>query len=652
MDLARYAELFRTEAREHLAGIDEALAALAGGSQGAGQSEAVDALFRATHTIKGMAGAMGYASVEQLAHAYESLLAAVREAALPADATLVTLCYEAADALAQHVDDAVDGIADRPVSSSLLERLASMADSIDGERVHRTTATWRVPSIDDLPGDDASDAPMRPDGDVPASTMEWVVATESARATRRSRVIVVALTADAPLKSVRAQIVLARLEALGTVQGTEPPLQSLSDLFDGECTISLDTSATDEELEAAVRSAGDIARVTVRDPVARRATKEVLRNVRIDLRHLDALLDLVGELVITRDRLLAVAEASGDRSVMAAAQETSRLISSLQEQILQARMVPVGQVFDRFPRMVRDVARELGKEVTFTMEGRDIALDRSMLDAIGDPIVHLLRNAIDHGIESAAQRAAVGKPDAGRLVLRAVRDRAAIVLEIEDDGRGMDRTALLARAIGEGRVDRHVSQLSDDDLIKLLAQPGFSTAEAVTAVSGRGVGIDVVANRVRALGGSMDIETVLGRGTIFSLRLPVTLAIVRALLVEVADSTYAVPSAHVIEAVEFDETARLTLRGREAICLREEVLPLVRMRRVFGEPNADDVDAQLLVVDAGGRRFACMVDALLGQQDIVVKAFDSVVGTEAMFSGATILGDGSPALIVDVGSLA
>ena len=652
MDIARYAELFRTEAREHLAGIDESLAQLADGSTNGSQSDAIDALFRATHTIKGMAGAMGYASVEQLSHAYETLLAAVREAALPADSTLVTLCYEAADALAHHVDDAVDGNADRPVSSSLLERLASMADSIDSDRAHRTTATWRIPSMDGDTAATSDDEPAHPDGPVPATTIEWVVTTDASRAEQRSRVIVVVLAPDAPLKSVRAQMALARLEALGTVHGTEPPLQTVSDLFDGEFTIVMETASTDAELEAAVRSAGDVARVLVRDPVARRATKEVLRNVRIDLKRLDALLDLVGELVITRDRLLAVAEANGDRTVMATAQETSRLISSLQEQILQARMVPVGQVFDRFPRLVRDVARDLGKEVIFTMEGRDIALDRSMLDAIGDPIVHLLRNAMDHGIESAAQRVAAGKPDAGRLVLRAVRDRAAIVIAVEDDGRGIDRARVLARAVAEGRVERHVSSLTDDDLMKLLAQPGFSTADSVTSVSGRGVGIDVVANRVRALGGSMDIETVPGRGTIFSLRLPVTLAIVRALLVQVADRTYAVPSAHVIEAVEFDEAARLTLRGREAVSMRDDVLPLVRLRQLFGEPVTHDADAQLLVVDAGGRRFACKVDALLGQQDIVVKAFDAVVGATALFSGATILGDGSPALIVDVGSLA
>lgn len=640
MDIARYAELFRTEVREHLAGIDEALVLLADGQN----DGAVDALFRATHTIKGMAGAMGYVSVEQMAHATETLLAAVRDSEAPADATLLALLYEATDALAQHVDDAVDAQAERPVSLALLERLASVADSLDGGRATRTTASWRVPvaelammtdvfpSPNDGVADAAQDAPHQP------ATIQ--------------RVIAVTLAQDAPLKSVRAQIVLARLERLGTVQGSDPSIESLTDAFDGVFSVAISTSRTEAELEAAVRSAGDVVRVVVRAPEIRRAVRDVLRNVRIDLKRLDALLDLMGELVITRDRLLRVAEVSGDRQVMVAAQETSRLVSALQDEVLQARMVPVGQVFDRFPRLVRDVARDLGKEIAFTMEGRDITLDRSMLDAIGDPIVHLLRNAIDHGLETATEREAAGKPPAGRLVLRATRDRAAIVIAVEDDGRGIDRDQLLARAVAQGRVERNITSLSDDDLVKLLAQPGFSTAKTVTSVSGRGVGVDVVASRVRALGGALDIETIPGRGTMFSLRLPVTLAIVRALLVQVGERTYAVPSAHVLEAVEFDAVERLTLRGREAVSMRDDVLPLVHLGQVFGEATHDDAGAQLIVVDAGGKRVACKVDALLGQQDIVVKPFDAVRGAAAHFSGATILGDGSPALIVDVGSLA
>lgn len=648
MDLARYAELFRTEVREHLAGMDGALLALADGRQ----EGAVDELFRATHTIKGMAGAMGYSSVEQMSHATETLLAAVRETRAPADATLIALLYEATDALAQHVDDAVDGHDTRVVSLPLLERLASVADSLDGGRESRTTGTWRVP-IEELQAELHRDVQGGLEAEFDAAqTAEETPGTLAGERTAGARLVVVTLAPDAPLKSVRAQIVLARLEQLGAVQGTEPTVQTLTDAFDGVFTVAITSTHSDRELEAAARSAGDVQRVSVRAPAVRRAVRDVLRHVRIDLKRIDALLDLVGELVISRDRLLSVADATGDRQVIATAQDMSRLVSALQDEILQARMVPVGQVFDRFPRLVRDVARDLGKEIVFTMEGRDITLDRSMLDAIGDPIVHLLRNAIDHGFESAEERVAAGKTESGKLVLRAVRDRAAIVIAVEDDGRGIDRDRILAKAIAEGRADHTLTSLSDDDLVKVLAQPGFSTAASVTSVSGRGVGIDVVASRVRALGGALDIETTPGEGTTFLMRLPLTLAIVRALLVQVGERTYAVPTAHVVEAVEFDDVDRQTIEGREAVNVRGELFPLVRLRLLFGDGPGDDAGAQLIVVDAGGQRVACKVDALVGQQDIVVKQFDAVRGATAHFSGATILGDGSPALIVDVGSLA
>ncbi len=649
MDLARYAELFRTEVREHLAGIDGALVALADGRQ----EGAVDELFRATHTIKGMAGAMGYSSVEQMAHATETLLAAVRETSAPADATLLALLYEATDALAQHVDDAVDGHDTRVVSLPLLERLASVADSLDGGQASRTTGTWRVP-IEEMQAELNAELNSELHAELNAEQSgELQSALQDATpGSATARLVAVTLAPDAPLKSVRAQIVLAKLEQLGAVQGTEPTVQTLTDSFDGVFTVAITSAHSDSELEAAARSAGDVQRVSVRAPEVRRAVRDVLRHVRIDLKRIDALLDLVGELVISRDRLLSVADATGDRQVIATAQEMSRLVSALQDEILQARMVPVGQVFDRFPRLVRDVARDLGKEIVFTMEGRDITLDRSMLDAIGDPIVHLLRNAIDHGFESAEERVAAGKPEAGRLVLRAVRDRAAIVIAVQDDGRGIDRDRILSKAIAEGRADPTLTSLSDDDLVKLLAQPGFSTAASVTSVSGRGVGIDVVASRVRALGGALDIETTPGEGTTFLLRLPVTLAIVRALLVQVGEATYAVPTAHVVEAVEFDDVDRQSIAGRESVNIRGEVFPLVRLRLLFGDSAGDDAGAQLIVVDAGGQRVACKVDALAGQQDIVVKQFDAVRGATALFSGATILGDGSPALIVDVGSLA
>lgn len=605
---------------------------------------ALDALFRAMHSIKGMAGAMGYTPVEQLAHASETLLAAAREATdvvdgAALDAGFAALCQEAADALARHVDDAVDGRAPRLADAELLRRLEAHA------------LRWNELVATDAEQHEVAGAkPKAPEHSVRAVPP---TAPRPTYAPSHTRIVAVSFDADAPLKAVRAQLVLTRLEAIGRVQSIEPPVESISDRFASELAIVVDSTQDDEALEAAVRSAGDINTVGVRGRRERSRGGETMRHVRIDLERLDSLLDLVGELVIARDRLMRAAELSGDRPVHAAALEASRLVSALQEEILQTRMVPVGHVFDRFPRLVRDVSRELGKTITFAMEGRDIALDRSMLDAIGDPIVHLLRNAIDHGLETSAERASAGKPTAGRLVLRALRDRGSIVIAVEDDGRGIDREAVLRRARAEHRIEQDVDSLSDETLVALLAQPGFSTAAAVTSVSGRGVGIDVVANRVRALGGSIEVATELGRGTIFALRLPVTLAIMQALLVRVGDHTYAIPTAHVSEAMEL-AGLEVTDGGAagDSVMVRGAAVPLIRLSRPFGASSDASSDAQVVVADAGGRRIACVVDGLLGQQDIVVKPFDAVAGAVPMFSGATILGDGRPALIVDIAALA
>ena len=313
-------------------------------------------------------------------------------------------------------------------------------------------------------------------------------------------------------------------------------------------------------------------------------------------------------------------------------------------------MVPVGQVFDRFPRLVRDIARELGKDVQFVTEGREIELDRSLLEAIGDPIVHLLRNALDHGLEDGESRCAVGKPPTGRLVLRAARDRASVIIQVEDDGRGIDRAGVLRRAIEQGLINASEKDVDDDRLLQVLSHSGLSTARTVTAISGRGVGVDVVVTRVRALGGFLSLETIEGAGTVFTMRLPATLAITRALLVQVGDDTYALPAAHVVEALEYDLRMRSERDGHEALTLRDEVIPVLRLRQLFGCPPGDG-EGYVAIVEASGRRSALVVDAMIAQQDVVVKPLDAAHGGAPWFSGATVLGDGTPSLIVDLGSL-
>jgi len=379
------------------------------------------------------------------------------------------------------------------------------------------------------------------------------------------------------------------------------------------------------------------------------------RTIRVELRRLDGLTNLAGELLVARGRLTDVAHEIASPALDEALAQASRLISDLHEEIMASRMVPVGQVFDRFPRLVRDAAHSLGKEIELTLNGREIELDRSMLDEVGEPMVHLLRNAADHGIELPDVRERAGKPRAGQLTLTVTRERQMVTMRVHDDGRGIDRGQVLARARAEGLVDATVETLDDDQLVRIIARPGFSTAEKITDISGRGVGIDVVLTRVRALGGSVEIASKPGEGTTVTLRLPVTLAIVRALLARVDGEMYAVPMTHVRETVELRQAARRRVQGREVMLLRDEVIPLVQFREVVGLPEAHFVAAdgstQVIVIESDGRRTGLVVDEFAGQQDIVVKGYDAVRDGLALFSGATILADGAPALIVDVSSL-
>jgi two-component system chemotaxis sensor kinase CheA len=289
--------------------------------------------------------------------------------------------------------------------------------------------------------------------------------------------------------------------------------------------------------------------------------------------------------------------------------------------------------------------------VDFVVEGKEIELDRSLLEEIADALVHLLRNAVDHGLEAPADRRAAGKPATGRLVLSAARDRSAVLVKVEDDGRGIDRAKVLARALQQGLVPPGTTALEDDEVTRLIARPGFSTAERVTGLSGRGVGIDAVVAKVRSLGGAVQVRSVPGQGTTVELRLPVTLAIVGAVLAQVGDERYAVPMTHVQETVELAAAGAQHLRGHEVMTLRDDVLPLVHLRDIVRLPRPEGPGGQVVIVERADRRAGVVVDRLLGQQDIVVKPLDAVRGAEALFSGATILSDGAPALILDVNTL-
>ena len=619
MDLSQYAELFLAESREHLTTINQLLLEW---ERDPGASEPVAGIFRAMHTVKGMAATMGYGVVADLAHRAESLLDVLRRGKQAPPDEVVELLFRSADALDQAIEASVAG---READLDLSDVLKSL------DRASQT-----------LGADVERPAVQRPSAPVVA------VAAGAGRPVR------VVLVAEAQLKGARALLILRRLEALGRVHAVEPPPSQMEgDEFDGQFALRVETAAADEDLEREIRTAGDVDRVefAVEEEAARTEAGGRSKHIRVDLRRLDALMNLIGELLTARGRLTELSAASADPDLENIAVRVSGLAADLQAEIVSARMTPVWQVFDRFPRLVRDLARKLGKQIALRVEGKEIELDRAILDEIGEPLVHLLRNSADHGLESPDERVAAGKPAEGVIELSAMRERAAVAIRVRDDGRGIDRKEILAQAKELGLVDAEVDALSDELLMRVLGRSGISTASEVSEVSGRGVGIDAVVHAVRALGGGIEVDSELGMGTAFTLRLPTTLAIIRALITRVGDERYALPITHVAETLDLNTAAVTRVDGRDAMTLREEVVPLVHMRQMLEIGGEPPPRSPVIVLQIGERRCGIVVDRLVSQQEIVVKTFSPPQGTLPIFSGATILGEGRPVLILDAGGL-
>lgn len=616
----KYAALFLAESREHLRACNQLLLAW---ERDAAASEPVNGLFRAIHNIKGMAATMGYSAVADLAHRAESVLETVRggRAATP---ELIQLLFRSVDALEKAIEGAAAGKDEPP--AGLLAALDRVANA----------------------GAPPSAAPAA------AAATPPVARAAGVRKGPVGHLVGVTIRGGAPMRGARALLALQRAEALGRVTALRPAAAALErEDFDGRFSFHLRTDAPEEQIEAAVRSAGEVAAVAFDGNVVIEADGPAVaaRQIRVDLHRLDAMMKQVGELVVARNRLIERVRGD-DSEVSELAAVVSRLVSDLQSEIVEMRMTPVSEVFDRFPRLVRDLARDLGKQIRFEVEGGDIELDRAILDELGDPLLHLIRNAADHGLEVAAEREAVGKLAEGRILLSATRERRSVAIRVSDDGRGVDRAAILAKAKREGLADAGVETLTDDLLLRVLARPGFTTAAQVSGVSGRGVGVEVALGRARALGGSLDVQTEPGRGTTFTLRVPLTLAIVRALLAQAGEERYAVPLVYVAETVEFDARAVTALRSREALVVRDRVIPTVHLRDlVAARAGREPARRPTIILEVGERRTALVVDALLGQQDIVIEPFDAPRGMPPYLGGATILADGAPALILDAAAL-
>jgi two-component system, chemotaxis family, sensor kinase CheA len=483
----------------------------------------------------------------------------------------------------------------------------------------------------------------------------------------------VELDRECLLKSVRVFMVFKKLAQLGDVLASNPPVEALEDeRFENNFEVGVATAETPEKIEKALLAIAEISRVTIDTILAPKAgdiqeagaalpqeekpqgAVRKTQSVRVNIGRLDTLMNLVGELVINRTRLAQIATGLDLPELREVLDQTARLTAELQDEVMKTRMVPVEQVFNRFPRMVRDLARAQDKEIDFVMEGREIELDRTILDEISDPLIHMLRNAVDHGIAVPDTRRSQGKPARGTVKLSAYRDRNYVVIEVADDGEGIRADQIFDLAMRKGLVSEDERrQLTPDDLLRILCMPGFSTSPEVSGISGRGVGMDAVKAKAESLGGFLVLDSDPGRGTRVILNLPLTLAIVEALMVEVSGDMYAVPLGTVRETHVINPDEIKTIQNHEAIFLRDDTIPLVRLDRALGREKEGNGGQPFPVVitEIGPRLVALGVHSLVGQQEIVINSLDKFLKKVEGFAGATILGSGRVALILDIPSL-
>ncbi len=637
-----FVSYFRDEAEELLQQIDADLLKLEEfATSKESDPEIINSLFRALHTIKGSGGMLGFTDVQGLAHKLENLCDLLRKDQMPLSESCVDILFSGRDFLTDLVGIAVGG-----EDAAAPGELPDYMNRLDGfVAVYEETAnviegrTGPAHTFDEAVGD------SKPAADVEAFEAEIERLLREAEAQRAGT------AGGPPTAPVAAGEPVPAVEAVAEAPEAAP--------------------ATPAPAAAPAVPAVEIAAgAKEAKPEGKRASLH--QTIRVDIERLDALLNLVGELVINRTRISDIANTlerlMGDKAsnnggashgiiaplakdLADSAALLARTTNEIQESIMKVRMVPIGQVFDRFPRLVRDVAKARGKEVQLVISGAETDLDKTIVDEVGEPLMHLLRNCVDHGLELPEAREAKGKPRVGTIQLNAYHEGNQIIIEVSDDGGGIDLEKVRARGIKQGLISAD-DRLADRELIELIFTPGFSTAEVISDVSGRGVGMDVVKKNITRLKGIFDVDSVTGQGTRFTIKLPLTLAIIQALLVRVVEELYAIPLDSVIESQRVEMPDVRSVHGNEVITLRGQVVPLLRIADFFELGGTRDPDkVMIVIVGLQGRQVGLVVDSFEGEQEIVIKPLSDVVGRIPGISGATILGNGSISLIIDVHSL-
>ena len=680
----QYMDMFLDESHEHLQSLNEGLLRL---EENMEEISVVNDIFRNAHTLKGMSATMGFAKIAELTHEMEDVLDLVRKEQLKLNEDIMDTLFKCLDSLEQMVDSVGNGEAEDVVDvSDLVAKLSSISKGTPPPAAAPAAGgAAAAPAAGDASGGAGSDLGI---DDIDLDVMK-----KAKDAGMNVFHVKVTLMESCVLKAARSVMVMHALDEIGDVIKSVPPAEDLEqEKFERSFDIVVATASDAEAVTNAVDTVSEIEDIGVEelDPdalakpaepapapaapaaaaapapkkAAAPAKKEGAKaaapkkqhqsqSVRVDIEKLDTLMNLMGELVINKVRLEQIGQTHRMSDLMETLEQMDRVTGDLQNIVMKVRMVPVSAVFNRFPRMVRDVSKELGKEINLTIEGEETELDRTVIDEIGDPIMHLLRNSLDHGVESPDAREAKGKPRVGEVGLIARHEGNNVVIMITDDGAGIDASKIRRKAVEKGMITQdEADRLDDADAVRLIFLPGFSTAEQITDISGRGVGMDVVRSKIEALSGHVDVETHIDEGSIFKIKLPLTLAIIQAMLVRVQEEMYAIPLTSIDSTVNIEPTDIQTIQNKEVIVLRGEIIPIVRMEEALQVPHVKDSEELfVVVVHAGEAKAGIVVDNLIGQQEIVIKTLGNLFAGLKLFGGATVLGDGRVALILDVATM-
>lgn len=698
MDVSQYLEIFIDESEEHLQTLSDCIMVL---EKEPDNKDTINEVFRAAHSLKGMAGTMGFKRMQHLTHDMENVFQEVRSDRVKVTSGMIDLLFKCLDALEGYLDNikstSDEGTEDNEV---IIKELNDFIAKADGEA---EAENKEVPEVKEA---------------APAATQEEKEGQEKIELTGEEKkaireaesngqhiyAMTVHIQKDCLLKAARAFLVFKAVEDFGQILVYRPSSQDIEDeKFEFDFSFFLASEEETDKIVAAAKAVSEIEKVDAEEIHLEEYLKEAAaqeeqqakeaateqkeapaevpkaaekkapaaaakkqtnakpvtgRTVRVDIEKLDALMNQVSELIIAKNSLVSISSnESGEyqnQSFHEQIEYLERITTNLHESVMKVRMVPIESVVNKFPRMIRDLSRKLGKKMELYMTGEDTELDRTVVDQIGDPLQHLLRNSADHGLEDNATRVERGKPEVGSIFLKAFQEGNNVIIEVGDDGNGIDVAAVRDKAVERGVITAEQAEnMSQKEIINLLFLPSFSMAKKITDISGRGVGLDVVKSNIEALGGDVEVRTQLGEGTTFIVRLPLTLAIIQALMVEIRDEKYAIALGSIsnIESIPVNEIKYV--QAQEVIHLRGAVIPLIRLDQVLDmeEKQEEPENLTVVIVKKGDSLAGLVVDNLIGQQEIVIKSLGKYITNNKIISGATILGDGEVALILDVNTL-